>query len=108
MLRCFGHDMSIPELPYLQYSAAMHGLTLSISNVSPGEKERLGGLVRSMAGMVCKTFHEGATHLVAGVIGSKKYQAAEAGEVAEWNLLRSARRKPFIEAHTVPDQGDMR
>ena len=66
----------VPEMNYPIYTAAMRGLNVSFSGLDPNVKKELKILVEQMSGIYSKNFHDGVTHLVAGAVGSEKYNVA--------------------------------
>jgi len=76
LLSCLTTSTPVPEMPYPLYTAAMRGLNVSFSGLDPNVKKELKKLVEQMSGIYSKNFHDGVTHLVAGAVGSEKYNVA--------------------------------
>ncbi|XP_037091305.1 DNA topoisomerase 2-binding protein 1-like [Pollicipes pollicipes] len=81
LLACLSRSEPVPELPYPLYAAAMRGMVITSTGFQKLEKTRLQRLVKLMSGVYSSDFHEGVTHLVAGVVASPKYQVAVTREV---------------------------
>ncbi|XP_043233811.1 DNA topoisomerase 2-binding protein 1-A-like isoform X2 [Amphibalanus amphitrite] len=111
LLACLSRSEPVPEHPYPLYTAAMRGMVVTSTGFQKTEKNRLQRLVRQMSGVYSSDFHEGITHLVAGVVASPKYQVAVARDVpvmrAAWvDRVWEASRQQTVSA-TDPQFADL-
>ena len=81
LLACLRAGTPVPEMPYPLYTAAMRGLNVSFTGLQPAVKKELRVLVERMSGVYSNNFHDGVTHLVAGSVGSEKYNVAVGKEI---------------------------
>ncbi|XP_027851620.2 DNA topoisomerase 2-binding protein 1-B isoform X1 [Aphis gossypii] len=70
---CFIEAISIPENNSPIYTMAMRDIVLSISNLSPKEKERVKEKVERMGGIFSHNLRDSTTHLMVGKAGSTKH-----------------------------------
>ncbi|KAL4096856.1 hypothetical protein QTP88_021734 [Uroleucon formosanum] len=70
---CFIEAISIPENNSPIYTMAMRNIVLSISNLSPKEKERVKEKVEYMGGIFSHSLRDSTTHLMVGKAGSQKH-----------------------------------
>ena len=73
MLSCLHEKQPVPELPSPLHNMAMHELVITSTGFDKEEKSGLQKMVEKMCGIYSNTFHEGITHLVAKVVGSRKH-----------------------------------
>lgn len=67
LLSCLAEGRAVPELPYPMYTASMRGCVVTSTGYNKDVKARLQLRIERMGGIYANAFHEGITHLVAGV-----------------------------------------
>ncbi|XP_025419492.1 DNA topoisomerase 2-binding protein 1 isoform X2 [Sipha flava] len=73
---CFVEAIPIPQNNSPIYTMAMRNIVLSISNLSPNEKERVKEKIEYMGGIFSPHLRDNTTHLMVGKVGSQKYTKA--------------------------------
>ncbi|XP_064187050.1 DNA topoisomerase 2-binding protein 1 isoform X2 [Anguilla rostrata] len=73
VLYCLQLQCCVPKAEEPVYNMAMADVTVSCTNLDKEEREEVLELVQLMGGRVSRNLNVFVTHLVAGMVGSKKY-----------------------------------
>ena len=73
LLACLHSKRPVPELPSPLYNVAMDEIVITSTGFDREDKQEIQRLTERMCGIYSNNFHEGVTHLVTKVVGSKKY-----------------------------------
>ena len=68
LLFCLRTGREVPHLVHPISTATMLGISVTFTGLEPPHLTRLAALVRQMAGMVSKDYHDGVTHIVAAKV----------------------------------------
>ena len=68
LLFCLRTGREVPHLVHPVSTATMLGISVTFTGLEPPHLTRLAALVRQMAGMVSKDYHDGVTHIVAAKV----------------------------------------
>ncbi|EEC10070.1 topbp1, putative, partial [Ixodes scapularis] len=76
MALCIQEQQSLPRRPNPLYSLSFRGMVVTVSALSPPERQKVQTWVELMGGTYMAALTKSVTHVVAGEVGSKKYHAA--------------------------------
>ncbi|XP_074549770.1 DNA topoisomerase 2-binding protein 1 [Halichoeres trimaculatus] len=76
VLYCLQQEHCVPKAEKPVYSMAMAGITVTCTSLRKAERAEVMDLVQLMGGRVYSDLNVSVTHLIAGEVGSKKYQVA--------------------------------
>lgn len=76
MALCIQEQQSLPRRPNPLYSLSFRGMVVTVSALSPPERQKVQTRVELMGGTYMAALTKSVTHVVAGEVGSKKYHAA--------------------------------